>query len=316
MTAMIPDLKGYDAIVVNSSAGKDSQAMLDYVVEQADLAGVRDRITVLHCDLGKSPGGHEIEWPGTKELAAEHAAHYALRFIIAKRGVQGFLEKIEQIGFWPRASTRYCTSFFKRDQGQKVMTALATEIRRRGFLEEVEHRGKWPSNAQRYCTSYFKRDAAGPAITALAKEARQAGKTPRLLQCFGFRAEESPRRRKMQTFASDRRISNGRKHVDVWLPIHAWTLEEVWARNRKAGTRHHYAYDRGMSRLSCRFCIFAPRSQLIRSARENPELFEEYVQVEERIGHSFRKELPLVEIKRAVERGEQGEAGDDGCWNM
>jgi 3'-phosphoadenosine 5'-phosphosulfate sulfotransferase (PAPS reductase)/FAD synthetase len=307
----MPELQSYDWIVVNSSAGKDSQAMLDLVVELADAAGVRSRVVVLHCDLGKSPKGHDIEWPGTMELAEEHAQHYGLRFIVAKRGVQGFLEKIENVGFWPRSATRYCTSFFKRDQGQKVMTRLANETRR-GFLQEVERRGKWPSNGQRYCTSYFKRDAAATAITALA---RQAGRTPRLLQCFGFRAEESPRRRKMPAFAQDRRISNSRKHVDAWLPIHDWTLADVWARIKVAGTRHHYAYDLGMSRLSCRFCIFAPRSQLIRSGRQNPELLEEYVQVEKKIGHRFRVELSLVEVQEAIAAGEQPTA-DDGAWNM
>lgn len=311
---MIPNLLNYHWIVVNSSAGKDSQAMLDYVVEKADVVGVRNRIVVLHCDLGKSPKGNEIEWPGTLELAEEHARHYGLRFIVVKRGVQGFLEKIEGVGFWPRASTRYCTSFFKRDQGNKVMTALASEAR--GFLQEIEKRGKFPSSGQRYCTSYYKRDAAGTAITALADDVRGSQvKVPHILQCFGFRSQESPRRRKMLPFFNDPRISNTRKQVYVWLPIHEWPVEAVWARIKQAGTKHHYAYDRGMTRLSCRFCIFAPKSQLILSARENPELFQEYLDLEKRIGHKFRIELPLADIEKAIQCGEQPEA-DDGAWNM
>jgi 3'-phosphoadenosine 5'-phosphosulfate sulfotransferase (PAPS reductase)/FAD synthetase len=309
-----PDLAGFDVVVVNSSAGKDSQAMLDLVVERADAAGVRGRVVVLHCDLGNSPKGHPIEWPGTKELAEEHARHYGLRFVVVKRGGGGLLEKVEQIGFWPRSSTRYCTSFFKRDQGQKAVNALAKEAR--GFLEEVERRGKWPSSGQRYCTSYYKRDAAGPAITALAGEERaSANKRPRILQCFGFRAQESPRRKKMPVFAEDKRISNSRKEVMVWLPIHEWPVEQVWGRIRAAGTRHHPAYDLGMTRLSCSFCIFAPKSQLMVAARARPELFAEYVELERKIGHTFRKELPLAEVQRAVEAGESPRP-DDGAWNM
>lgn len=311
---MSPDLASYDVIVVNSSAGKDSQAMLSFVVEQADLAGVRDRLVVLHCDLGKSPGGEEIEWPGTMELVEEHAKHYGLRLIIAKRGLRGFLEKIEQLEHGPRSSTRYCTISFKRDQGQKVMTTLASEARR-GFLQEVERRGKWPSSGQRYCTSYFKRDSAGTAITALASEVQSPKRAPRLLQCFGFRGQESPRRRKLATFGTDKRISNSRKHVDVWLPIHHWKVEDVWACIKAAGTRRHYAYDRGMTRLSCRFCIFAPKSQLLISARENPKLFSEYVELEKRIAHRFRLELSLVEVQQAVDRGDEA-SPDDGVWNM
>jgi 3'-phosphoadenosine 5'-phosphosulfate sulfotransferase (PAPS reductase)/FAD synthetase len=311
---MEPDLATYDWIVVNSSAGKDSQAMLDRVVEEADLAGVRDRIVVLHCDLGLSPGGHEIEWPGTKELAAEHADHYKLPIVVVRRGGETFLAKIEQIKHWPRSSTRYCTSFFKRDQGQKVMNGLARHGR--GFLEEVEKRGKWMSNGQRYCTSYYKRDAATPTVTALANLVREGRRhRPRLLQCFGFRAQESPRRKKMPVFSTDKRLSNTVKEVHVWLPIHDWTADQVWARIDAAGTRRHPAYAQGMTRLSCRFCIFAPKSQLMLSAKLNPELFKEYVDLERRIGHTFRKELPLVEVERAIACGEAITA-DDGAWNM
>ena len=70
----VPDLAGDDVILINISGGKDSQAALDETVRAADAAGVRDRIVTVFCDLGD-----EDEWPGTRELAAEHAAHYGLR---------------------------------------------------------------------------------------------------------------------------------------------------------------------------------------------------------------------------------------------
>lgn len=310
----VPDLASYDCIVVNSSAGKDSQAMLDVVAAHARQLDILARVVVLHCDLGKSPGGHEIEWPGTKELAAEHAAHYGVRFEMVRRGVRGFLEEVEDRGAWPSQTERYCTSYFKRDQGSKVITKLAGEAR--GFLQQVEHRGMWPSNGQRFCTSKFKQEPGQTGITALANETRATAKRrPHILNCFGFRAQESPRRRKMQPFAENKRISNGAKRVDDWLPIHDWTVEQVWARIKAAGTRPHYAYSRGMTRLSCRFCIFAPKSQLMISARENPELFREYVELEARIGHTFRVKESLADVARAIEAGEAPTA-DDGAWNM
>jgi 3'-phosphoadenosine 5'-phosphosulfate sulfotransferase (PAPS reductase)/FAD synthetase len=319
------DLSRYDRIVVNTSAGKDSQAMTDLMVELADAAGVRDRLVMLHCDLGLSPGGEPIEWPGTLELAQEHAEHYGLRFIVVRRGTRGFMEQIERLEHWPRASTRNCTSTFKRDQGQKVVNRLALEVIEKskgpGFLEMIEERGMFPDQKNRLCTSSGKRDPANTAITALADEFREdMGKSyrPHILQCFGFRAQESSRRRKMETFSTDKRTSNSRKEVNVWLPIHSWKVEDVWARIKAAGTRPHPAYAMGMSRLSCRFCIFAPRSQLILSARLNPKLFEEYLALEKRIGHRFKDKLSLADIKAAVDAGETGaEASpDDGCWNM
>ena len=67
MIATGVELTRYDWIIINSSAGKDSQAMLDFVVEQAKLQGVElSHLVVVHCDLGR------VEWKGTKELAEVH----------------------------------------------------------------------------------------------------------------------------------------------------------------------------------------------------------------------------------------------------
>lgn len=250
-----PALASYDVILVNSSAGKDSQAMLDYVIELADAAGVRDRVVVVHCDLG------EVEWHGTRELAEEHAAHYGVRFEIVRRG--------------------------------------------QGLLDQVAARGMWPDNKNRYCTSDHKRDQVAPLMTRLARELREAGlaRPVRILNCQGIRAEESPEREKKTPFQVDRRATNGRKHVDLWYPIFAWSLATVWARCLQAGTRHHYAYDLGMSRLSCCFCIFAPKHALELAGRHNPALLDRYVAVEAAIGHTFRKDLTLASVRAAVRAG-------------
>src|SRR5262245_2399017 len=79
-------LKTYDWVVVSTSSGKDSTAMLHYVCTLAKLAGVLDRVVAVHCDLG------EEEWEGAKELAQEHAAHYGVRFEVVKREQGGILQ--------------------------------------------------------------------------------------------------------------------------------------------------------------------------------------------------------------------------------
>lgn len=260
---MIPDLTTYDVILVNSSAGKDSQAMLDFVVELAAASACRNQIVIAHADLGRE------EWPGTKELAIEHAAHYGLPIEVVRR-------------------------------------------EKRPLLEEVRARGKWPSSTVRFCTSFYKRD---PILKLMTRLNRRFGIGARILNCYGFRAEESPRRRKLPQFQANLRATNGRRHVDDWLPIQDWTLRQVWDRIAQAGTRPHPAYAKGMPRLSCRFCIFAPKAALMLSARLNPELFADYVAVEKEIGHSFRKELPLAAVQQAIEAKE--DMGPmDGAWNM
>jgi 3'-phosphoadenosine 5'-phosphosulfate sulfotransferase (PAPS reductase)/FAD synthetase len=102
--------------------------------------------------------------------------------------------------------------------------------------------------------------------------------------------------------------------VHTWLPLFAWTVDDVWARIRASGVEHHYAYDLGMPRLSCCFCIFAPRSALMLSGRHNPELLDEYVRLELKVGSKFKADLSLKEIQDAIRRGD--DPGEVRTWEM
>jgi 3'-phosphoadenosine 5'-phosphosulfate sulfotransferase (PAPS reductase)/FAD synthetase len=255
---MVPDLTRYHWIVLNSSAGKDSQAMLDFVVEpRLRVLVPRSRLLVAHADLGR------VEWPGTRALAEEQARHYDLAFVAVARPQGDLLSHITQRGMFPSPTARYCTSDHKRAQVLKVLTALTRRSR-----------------------------GAGVGIC-------------RILNCLGLRAEESPARAQRAPFAPNEMASNGRRWVDDWLPLHAWTTQQVWDRIRASGVPHHPAYDLAMPRLSCCFCIFSPRSALLLAGKHNPELLAQYVAVEQQIGHSFRLELPLAAIQEALAQGEE-----------
>ncbi|SFQ19173.1 3'-phosphoadenosine 5'-phosphosulfate sulfotransferase (PAPS reductase)/FAD synthetase [Amycolatopsis rubida] len=121
-TTEMPDLAAYDVILVNSSGGKDSQAMLDEVCVLAEAAGVLDRITVLHCALG------HVEWPGTSELARAQAGHYGVRYEQRHREQGLLLDQVRRRGRWPSASARYCTSDQKRGPARKLITQLVAEL--------------------------------------------------------------------------------------------------------------------------------------------------------------------------------------------
>src|SRR5919202_1657997 len=113
--SVVPNLSNYQWIVANSSAGKDSQAMLDVVVEQCDQALVpRSRLVVAHADLGR------VEWPGTRDLAEEQARHYGLAFVAVRRPQGDLLDHIRRRGMFPSPTARYCTSDHKRSQILKV----------------------------------------------------------------------------------------------------------------------------------------------------------------------------------------------------
>ena len=89
---------------------------------------------------------------------------------------------------------------------------------------------------------------------------------------------------------------------------------QIWERIWASGVRHHPAYDLGMPRLSCCFCIFSPRSALLLTGKHNPDLLAQYVAVERQIGHAFRKELPLASIQVALAAGE--DLGSVSDWTM
>src|SRR5271168_1848215 len=119
---MQPDLAGFRWIVINSSGGKDSQAMLDFVGQQCDDARVpRQRVVVAHADLGR------VEWPGTRELAEEQAKHYGLTFHTVRRRQGDLLEHIAERGMFPSPTARFCTSDHKRAQVHRLFTHLTSE---------------------------------------------------------------------------------------------------------------------------------------------------------------------------------------------
>jgi 3'-phosphoadenosine 5'-phosphosulfate sulfotransferase (PAPS reductase)/FAD synthetase len=282
------DLHQYDAVAISSSAGKDSAAMLAHVVSLADAQEYdRARIHVIHADLGR------MEWAGTGELAAEQAAHYGLDFRKVKRPQGDILEQAEKLGQFPTPTMRYCTSDHKRGQLSKVRVQIAKEIRQ--------------ADKQTFRQS--------------GSDKRPGARAVRILACIGLRAEESSGRAKIPTLERDKRETGKGtvKTVDNWLPIHDWKVGKVWDTIRSAGLPSHYAYDLGMPRLSCVFCIFAPKPALLLAGKHNRELLAEYVKTERKIGHTFKNGLALAEIQAELDAGAvPGKIADEeaACWNM
>lgn len=260
-------LSSYDWIVVNSSSGKDSLAMLDYVVKLARLENVMDRVVVVHADLGR------VEWEGVPDLARTQAEHYGAAFRIVQA--------------------------------------------REDLLDHIERRGKWPSSFARYCTSDHKSGPVAKLITELAMSKWVKGGPPvRVLNCLGIRAEESPARAKKEPFRKDEKLSSGRRTVDIWYPIFHWKLQDVWDTIHASGAPYHKAYDLGMSRLSCIFCVFAPKSALLLAGHHNRNLLKEYVRAEESMGHTFRQGFTLKSVQDELDAGYVPCAMRDDDWNM
>lgn len=292
LTTWTVDLRQYDVILVNSSAGKDSQAMLSYLVALADRQGVdRSRFLVVHADLGR------VEWEGTRGLAEEQAAAYGLRFEVVARD-EDLLDQVKT-----RRRTLDADAATLDGDAAALAAAGWTRFADLAAADAKKKRDTpaWPSSTARYCTSDQKTSQVAKLMTRLAAEHRAAGHTRpiRILNCLGIRAAESPARAKKTPLGADP-ASNSRRQVTRWLPIFDWSDQQVWDTIRASGLRVHEAYAAGMPRLSCVFCVLAGRRELILAARLNPGLAAEYLEVEQEVGHTFKKDLSMAEINAAA----------------
>lgn len=185
--------------------------------------------------------------------------------------------------------------------------------RSQDLLAHIIQRGKWPDSSNRYCTSDHKRDQIAKLFTVLAAEL-DVDRPVRILNCMGMRAQESPARAKLQVFERNKRVSSGRRTVDNWMAIHSWGIDDVWRDIKASGVPYHKAYDLGMPRLSCVFCIFANPQALMIAGKANPALLARYVEAEKQMGHDFKNGFKLASVQQAIERGEDW--GKPVDWKM
>lgn len=163
------------------------------------------------------------------------------------------------------------------------------------LFEMVEHRGMFPSPANRQCTSDLKRNPIEREVRRYLKAHPEFGGL--VVNCMGMRAQESSSRAKLETLKLNKGNSKAGREWYDWLPIHDWTVDEVFARIAREGEEAHWAYDAGMTRLSCCFCIMASQGDLTTAAHLQPDLYRRYCETEERLGFTLsmsRKPLPEI----------------------
>ena len=176
-----------------------------------------------------------------------------------------------------------------------VPLRLAYTASGKTLLERVAERGMWPDPMRRWCTGDMKR-------TPIERELRRHMKANlrfggRIISAMGLRADESSRRKQRSPWVHNPRTSKaGRRWID-WLPIHAFSTDEVFRVIAEAGQQPHWAYRAGATRVSCSFCIMGSRHDLCLAARLRPEMYGRYVHLERRIGHTFSpSRRPLTAI--------------------
>tara|TARA_R110000824_G_scaffold400884_1_gene609740 strand:+ start:447 stop:2435 length:1989 start_codon:yes stop_codon:yes gene_type:complete len=250
------------AILVNISGGKDSMALLASQVKEAKALGIKHKLIAVHCDLGR------MEWEGTLELAQEHAAVFDIPFHTVRRELGDILEQVLD-----------------------------------RFDRKISKTGKsmapyWMSSQNRFCTSDQKTSQVAKLVVQLhdAFKVENDGEF-RVVNMLGIRAAESSARTKMSPWKVNKKMTTKTRTTMDFYPIFDWTFDQVWANIDASGLRVHRAYSLGMSRLSCAFCMMASKRDLLIAAKANPELLEDFIQVEETVGYTMVDGRSMKDLK-------------------
>ncbi len=227
------NLHDYDLIIINSSAGKDSLAMLITLYRMAiEQNYPLDRIIVQY-----NPLGDRVTWPGTANIGPNAAPLLAV--------------------FGDQPGTAELAALQAEMLGLRLVTSGRKSKKypgERDLLDHIERHGRFPNSSNRFCTGEHKTGPGNRTVTDEYQQLDVRGRIPRLLYTLGYRADESARRRGFSPFNPDAR-SNTMRAVDEWYPIHSWPDDKVWSVIHASGMPYHWAYRAGMRRLSCSFCL-------------------------------------------------------------
>ncbi|MDQ0896412.1 MULTISPECIES: phosphoadenosine phosphosulfate reductase family protein [unclassified Paenibacillus] len=169
---------------------------------------------------------------------------------------------------------------------------LVTAWDEKGFLRRIEDRGMFPDSSARFCTSYLKRDV-------YLKYART--RSGNILCVTGERHEESSRRAGYPSWSiSSATAETKGRYVYNFRPILHLKKFEVRALLKEAGVKEHMAYNY-VSRVSCRWCIFASPDEMKAVAELYPAAWQKLKTLEASLGgHTMKyqkgKRIPLCDF--------------------
>ncbi|MEV0306498.1 phosphoadenosine phosphosulfate reductase family protein [Nonomuraea fuscirosea] len=262
----------YDLIVICSSAGKDSLALLAYVAKLIRQQKYRGRVVVLHNTLGVTRSGESVEWWGVEAAAREHAAAYGFEFVVRRPGASFWEKLLERYRNWPGNNARWCTSDLKTSPSMTWITEAVAEF--------------W--------------DQLGVP----------ADRPVEVLYCLGLRGEESSGRAAQPIVSVNERHSSGNRQITRWLPLRDWTIRDVWDEIKEAGLRPHAGYSWGLARLSCSLCVLASLEDLMLAAALRPALAADYRWAEIELGRPFTERLSMAMILAGLDAAGAEAAGD------
>jgi 3'-phosphoadenosine 5'-phosphosulfate sulfotransferase (PAPS reductase)/FAD synthetase len=153
------------------------------------------------------------------------------------------------------------------------------------FLTMAKNRGMFPGMQTRQCTSDLKR---GPIQTWIRRNVNDN----LIVNATGMRAEESTGRAKLKVLSRDKTMTNSKRTVWNWNPIHKWSENRVRAYLMEKGIPLHPVYNH-LKRFSCRMCIYMTNHDRNQVAIHDPEAIEIIHSIEKQIGFTMFMDGPV-----------------------
>jgi 3'-phosphoadenosine 5'-phosphosulfate sulfotransferase (PAPS reductase)/FAD synthetase len=256
-------------VAIGVSGGKDSCAAALATIEHLNAIGHAGPRILVHADLGDDEDpAFNVEWTDSLPTCRRLADRLGIELLVVRRAAGGMMQR--WLGRWDNNVRRYVN------------------------LECVKIILPWSTPSMRFCTSELK---SAPIAAALVK--RFPGTV--IISAAGIRRSESRQRSSAKTAQINKRLERkgaGTTGLD-WNPIAEWSDRDVFAFCAARGFAMHEGYARyGMSRISCRYCIMAQRSDLIASAtcEDNQPVFHTMVALEIASTFAFQGSHWLADI--------------------
>lgn len=270
------------------------------------LQEIQDRMAKL--------GGERNHWPTATE-----------RYCTADQKSQQ-LDKAKRAPFWPDAANRYCTADQKRGP---INTAMRNAT---PHWPSADNRYCTAHHKTNQANTAIRQQGYSLVVSAMGirgEESPARAKKPRVQ----VRAELSTKHYKTKVTVTDKKGRERQRELGLapaeawanwepgkgrlafdWNAIHHWSKDRVWQANGttaadlerrqkvyRLGLKDealkdwpcHPAYVYGNERVSCSLCVLASKNDLRVGAIHNPDLYREYVRMEQVSGFTFQHKKPL-----------------------
>lgn len=283
------DLHSYDKYIVSFSGGKDSTALLLYLLDNSVPC---DRIELWHQEIdGRSES--LFDWEVTPDYCRKLGEAFGIPVFYQWR-TGGF--KKEML----RNNELTAPICFELPGG---------EIKQIGGIKgKPNTRLKFPQQSAslkvRWCSAALKIDVCSAALRN-----QERFRNIRTLVLSGERGEESKQRSTYAILEPDKAdLRNGKeyfRHIDRYRPIRDWKESQIWDIMEKYRVRAHPCYFMGFGRCSCKFCVFGNQHQFASAACISKHQANDLIQFEKDFGYTLKRDTDLSTL---IQKGEPYES--------